>query len=156
MVPGMSRSSTCAALALAASFTAPSAAYGADLFPAYFGRWVIAEAHPAPWVDPKDPSTAPFEDHITGKSVTFTPERIIAPRPLQCRSPNYKLNHVPPENLFQGGLTGAAAQAATLGFGEGTIPTLETGCNAAFEYHFTQAGTALFALNNTIYTLKRK
>ena len=124
--------------------------------PAYLGTWVIAEAHPAPWFEPKDPGTAPFDDHIVGKLVTFTATRIIAPAPLSCRRPAYKLTEVPPDYLFQGGLTRPAAQAATLGFGGAKIRTLETNCNAGLEYHFTDAGTALIGLNNNIYTLRRR
>ncbi|MDB5723917.1 MAG: hypothetical protein JWQ16_671, partial [Novosphingobium sp.] len=62
----------------------------------------------------------------------------------------------PPANLFQGGLTAPAAQAAELGFRPAAIPTLETGCEGLIDFHFTEAGTALFALNNNIYTLRRQ
>jgi hypothetical protein len=151
MNTGLGRAAAIAA-GLAAFGTAP--AWAADL--PYLGTWLIAEAHPAPWYDPKDPQTAPFDDRIAGKTVIFTPTRIIAPRPLACRRPNYQLRTVPPEVLFQGGLTHPAAQATALGFAGKTIRTLETGCNGWFEFHFTQAGTALFALNNMIYTLRRR
>lgn len=124
--------------------------------PRYLGAWIIAEGHPAPWVDPRQPATAPFDDHIIGKTVIFTPSRIIAPPPLSCRGPAYAVHQVPPESLFQGGLPHAEAEAARLGFAPGKIPTLATNCNAMFEYHFTAAGTALFALNNTIYVLRRR
>lgn len=140
------------AIAATALLTAPAAA--AD--PQYLGTWVIAEGHPAPWADPAQPATAPFADRILGKTVTFTATRIIAPAPLSCRRAAYAVHRVPPEALFQGGLPHPERDAARLGFVSGGIPTLETNCNAMFEYHFARAGTALFALNNTIYVLRRR
>lgn len=145
-----------AAAAFAAALAATAATAVTDFYPAYIGAWTIAEGHAAPWVDPKDPATAPFDDRILGKTVTFTPERIIAPRPLSCRKADYSLHDVPPEALFQGGLTRPAEQATALGFSGPTSRRLDTNCNAMLEYHFTDAGTMLFALNNTIYTLRRK
>lgn len=124
--------------------------------PTYLGRWLIAEVHPAPWFDAKNPATAPFDDHLIGKTVTYTPTRIAAPRPLACSGPRYRSVAYPPENLFQGGLTAPAAQAAALGFRAAAIPTLETGCEGLIDFHFTEDGTALFALNNNIYTLRRQ
>jgi hypothetical protein len=134
------------------SLAAPAAATP----PAYLGTWLIAEGHPAPWVDPLKPATAPFDDAIVGKTVTFTAGRIIAPAPLSCRRPAYVLHEVVPEALFQGGLPHPAAEAAALGLAPARIPTLDTNCNAMFEDHFTAAGTALFALNKTIDVLRRR
>ena len=124
--------------------------------PAYLGSWLIAEVHPAPWFDAKNPATAPFDDHLIGKTVTYTRARIAAPRPLACSGPHYRWVAYPPENLFQGSLTTPFAQAAALGFRAAAIPTLETGCEGPIDFHFTEAGTALFALNNNIYTLRRR
>jgi hypothetical protein len=123
--------------------------------PGYLGSWVIAEVHPAPWVDAAKPATAPFDDHLVGRKVTYTPTRIAAPRPLACTAPRYRWVAYSPDSLFQGGLTVPAAQAATLGFSPAAIPTLETGCEGLIDFHFTTAGTALFALNDNIYTLRR-
>lgn len=142
-----------AAVALAA--LVGSAPVNAAPHPAYLGDWLIAEVHPAPWVDAKDLAAAPFDDNLVGRSVTYTATRILAPRPLACSRPRYRWIAFPPENLFQGGLTAPAAQAAALGFRAAAIPTLETGCEGLIDFHFTEAGTALFALNNNIYTLRR-
>ena len=49
-----------------------------------------------------------------------------------------------------------AEQATALGFPARAIRTLETGCAGAIDFHFTREGTALFALNNLIYTLRRR
>ena len=60
------------------------------------------------------------------------------------------------EYLFQGGLTAPAAQAAALGFRGPRIATLETGCAGAIDFHFVNAKTALFALDNMVYTLRKQ
>jgi hypothetical protein len=105
---------------------------------------------------PKNPATAPFDDHLVGKNVIYTPTRIAGPRPLAWSGPRYRWVAYLPENVFQGGLTAPAAQAAALGFRPAAIPTLETGCEGLIDFHFTEAGTALFALNNNIYTLRKQ
>jgi hypothetical protein len=148
------RSSLLTAVALAALFA--SAPLDAAPHPAYLGSWLIAEVHPAPWVNAKDPATAPFDDHLVGRMVTYTPARIVAPRPLACLRPRYRWTAFPPEDLFQGGLTSPRAQAAALGFRRAGIPTLETGCEGPIDFHFTEAGTVLFALDNNIYTLHKR
>lgn len=125
-------------------------------WPDYLGTRDIVEAQPAPWVNPSDPSTAPHDARLVGKTVVYKKGRIVAPPLLACAEPTYAIKDVPPEGLFQGGLTAPRAQAAALGFGGATIRTLETRCEHWFEYHFTDAGTAMFALDNMIYTLRRR
>ena len=66
----------------------------------------------------------------------------------------YEITRAPPEGLFQGGLTEPARQAAALGFVGRRIRTLETGCEGWFEYHFLDARTAMFALDNMVYTVR--
>jgi hypothetical protein len=46
--------------------------------------------------------------------------------------------------------------AATLGFKGSRSKTLETGCGNEIDFHFIDAKTAAFGLNNYIYTLKRR
>lgn len=57
--------------------------------------------------------------------------------------------------IFQGVLTEPARQAAALGFAEKAIATLETGCEGLLDYHFRDDGTAMFALNNAIYLMRK-
>lgn len=94
-------------IAATASFGTPAAAAE----PHYLGTWIIAEGHPAPWVDPAKPSTEPFDDRILGRTITFAPARIVAPPPLSCRRPSYAWHEVPPEALFQGALPDPEAEA---------------------------------------------
>ena len=122
----------------------------------FYGRWLIAEAHPAPWYNPSDPGTAPFDDHILGKSIIYMSARIVGPRVLACAGPHYRMLEVGPDYLFQGGLTAPAVQAAALGFRASRIATLETGCAGAIDFHFINATTALFALDNMVYTLRKQ
>ena len=122
----------------------------------FYGHWLIAEAHPAPWHNPADPGTAPFDDHILGKLIVYMPARIVGPRVLACKGPHYRMLEVGPDYLFQGGLTAPALQAAALGFRGSRIATLETGCAGAIDFHFINATTALFALDNMVYTLRKQ
>ena len=122
----------------------------------FYGRWLIAEAHPAPWYSPSDPGTQPFDDHLVGKSIVYMPSRIVGPRVLACKGPHYRMLEVGPDFLFQGGLTAPAAQAAALGFRGNRIASLETGCAGAIDFHFINETTALFALDNMVYTLRKQ
>jgi hypothetical protein len=143
-----------AALALGAVAASPAVA--APRAPSYLGTWLIAGAQPAPWVVPGDPSTQPYDAQLVGKTIVYEKRRIVAPNPLACEKPNYAIKNPPPEGLFQGGLTAPAAQAAALGFRGRTIRTLETGCEGWFEFHFVDASTAMFALDNMVYTIRRQ
>ena len=152
MKPKSAFASLLAAVACLATF--PATAAGPQR--PFYGRWLIAEAHPAPWYNPADASTAPFDDHLVGKSIVYMPTRITGPRPLACRGPHYRMLQAPPDYLFQGGLTSPVTQASALGFRGSRIATLETGCAADIGFHFIDGSTALFALDNMVYTLRKQ
>jgi len=146
---------TCLVLASALfALAAPTPA--AETKSEFLGRWLIAEAHPAPWSVPGDPATAPFDAHLVGKAIIYDRRRIRGPRLLACHGPHYRTVAVPPEGLFQGGLTAPAAQAAALGFRGAQIATLQTGCPGSIDFHFIDRATALFALDNMVYTIRRQ
>lgn len=134
------------ALALAVAAHAPAAAK-TD----YKGQWMIASAQPAPWTQ----SPVSDEDRLVGQSVFFARDTITAPQPLDCKGPRYKLRSTVPEGLFQGNLTAPAEQAAKLGLKGRKIRTLQTGCEGFIDFHFVDGATAMFALNNMIYTIRR-
>ena len=138
--------------ALAALAPAPARADDAS----WLGTWRITEAQPAPWVGKGD-NVARASDiwHLVGRTVVYRQGRIDGPAPLACRGPKYQRHVVGPDYLFQGGLTAPVAQARALGFGT-SIVTLETGCEGAIDFHFTNPDTARFALDNMIYTLRRQ
>jgi hypothetical protein len=152
MNPKRTIAATFAALACLAALPATAAAPQRP----FYGRWLIAEAHSAPWYNPSDSGTRPFDDHLVGKSIVYMPSRIVGPRLLACKGPRYRMLETTPDYLFQGGLTAPAAQAAALGFRGSRIATLETGCAGAIDFHFINDSTALFALDNMVYTLRKQ
>ena len=143
-------------LAIVLCAVIPISSAGAAPHSPYLGRWFIAGASPAPWSVAGDPATAPVPAPIVGKAIVYERSRIAGPRLLACRRPNYQLRQVPPEGLFQGGLTAPAAQAAALGFRGTSIPTLQTGCAGSIDFHFVDQSTALFALDNMVYTMRKR
>lgn len=99
---------------------------------------------------------APESMRLVGKKVIYLPDRIEGPEPLACDEPLYRLVDTPPQGLFQGNLTAPVLQAAALGFHEPLIPTLQTDCEGFIDFHFLNRSTTMFALNNVIYTLRRR
>jgi hypothetical protein len=131
---------------------------------ALLGKWTIEKADPAPWSDnanyPPDRKEAPT---FVGKHVTFEAKQIKGPNLLACTGPNYEMKDYSADMLFQGQLgefeqrggKKAEDSATALGFKTRPIPTLETGCEGAIDFHMSDADHAAFALNNMIYWLKR-
>ena len=122
----------------------------------YQGVWTVTTSEPAPWSEPKEKPVASDLKALIGHTVTFWTDRIDAPPPLGCKKPHYAIKQYSPDMLFQGGLTDPGKQATALGFTDKTIPTIETGCDGAIDFHFVNAGTALFGLNNRVYRMERK
>lgn len=140
-------------LALAALAGTPA---GAGTSQPFLGRWLIAGARPAPWVVAGDAASAPADAGLVGLALVYERTRIRGPRLLACARPHYRMVAVEPEGLFQGNLTAPAAQANALGYSGRAIQTLQTGCAGAIDFHFVNARTALFALDNMIYTLRKR
>lgn len=115
----------------------------------YQGAWRIESYAWAPWGQPFAGAA-----RLVGQSVVFKPGSIAGPNLLACRSPRYSVRTVPAEGLFQG-MLGDGAAAAKLGIRGSAFQTLATGCEHAIDYHFTGAGTAVFALDNAIYFLRK-
>lgn len=145
--------STIGSITLAFAMLSASAAHAAN--PDVMGKWIVTASQPAPWAQPNDKPVESDLKALMGKAVTFATNQIDAPRPLTCRKPHYDMKQYPPDMLFQGGLTEPAKQAAALGYGE-KIATLETGCEGAIDFHFINADSAMFALNNRLYKIERK
>ena len=87
--------------------------------------------------------------------VVFAANRIDAPPPLTCAGPRYEIKTYPPDGLFQGNLTDPDKQAVALGYRIPQIMTLETGCPDIIDFHFVDANTAMFALDNRLYRMER-
>jgi len=123
--------------------------------PAYLGPWVIARSQAAPWSAPDEPPVQSDIERLVGKRVVFDRDRIEAPEPLACAGPHYEIISYTSDLLFQGNLTDPDKQAMALGYRLPQIMTLETGCAGPIEFHFLNAITAMFALNNRLYRLER-
>jgi hypothetical protein len=121
----------------------------------FLGTWTVATSEPAPWADTKEKPVASDLKALIGHSVSFQADRIDAPAPLKCRKPKYEIKPYTPDMLFQGSLTDPKKQALALGFAGDSIPTVETGCEGAIDFHFLNADNAMFGLNNRIYRIQR-
>ncbi len=142
------------AAALATIAPAPSPAAAAANAVRYLGTWSISTATPASGANSAVRDLAETR-RLLGKRLTFTRAAIIAPRPLACRSPRYAIKGYPPGMLFQGTLSDPGRQATALGFTRPTTPTLETGCDGPIDFHFANGRTAMFELDDMIYTIRR-
>ena len=119
------------------------------------------------WADPTHPPRSAESKRLAGKRVTFTAQRVIGPRPLGCAKPNYKVEVVGPDMIFEGmlaeprgemagGAGAALAAAGALGFDDpGNIPTLDAGCTE-IRFHYLHRGAMVFGLNNRVYTMVRR
>jgi len=158
----MALSRTCAALLIISVgiFTATAAE------PFYVGTWKIVSAAPAPWASTVRKSDLAEGKSLTGKIVKIEATRILGPRQVACPKPNYEVKSYGVDMLFQGQFeemkerdksVDMAKAAASAGFRNATEwKTLETGCETEVDFHFIDANTAAFGLNNVVYTLKRQ
>jgi hypothetical protein len=124
--------------------------------PAFLGTWVITQARTAPWAKADSAFSPDEQRRLVGAQVTYRDKRIVAPAPLGCADPHYRISQVPPDYLFQGTLTDPVGQARALGFPSPRSYVLETGCEGLIDFHFVNPTTAMFALNNMLYTLKKR
>ena len=89
-------------------------------------------------------------------TITFTAQQVKSKyKALNCASNViYEANKLEPDALFQGNLPEPNPTAAVLrmGFPRGDIPSVDVRClNAKYTFHFRDANTMMFNLNNVIY-----
>ncbi|MDB5803680.1 MAG: hypothetical protein JWN73_1002 [Betaproteobacteria bacterium] len=133
----------------------------------FAGAWRIARAAHAPWEDPKNP-VGGDEKRLLGKTVVFAAKRVIGPSPIGCQGAKYAITDAPFDMLFEGMLavppTDHAARgdmalalrnARALGFTGKASKTLDAGCTE-LQFHMVDENTALFGLNDRVYTMMRK
>ena len=142
-------------LLLISTTVASPAAAKAQADPYYLGVWVISESTPAPWIKSEAELFEEERAALVGQRIVFSRNSIVAPMPMGCERPHYRIQRYPTGMLFQGVLTDPARQAAALGFVGESIPTLETGCDGPLDYHFLNSRTAMFALTNAIYLMRK-
>ena len=140
-----------------------SCGIAADAF--YLGTWKIESSVVAPWWTERTKPDPAERTGLVGKAIVVTPTGISGPRQLACKGPKYEVKEYPADMLFQGMLgemherdktVDPGKVAATLGFRGSSWKTLETGCGNEIDFHFIDAWTATFGLNNYIYTLKKR
>jgi hypothetical protein len=140
-----------------------TAALAADPF--YLGTWKIDSAVVGPWWNSAGTPDPSQSKTLVGRTMTISPAAILGPGILGCKGPRYKVVTIPPEGLFQGVFeemlradksVDVAKLAATLGFTGKTSKSLQTGCANELDFHFVDANTAEFALNEFVYTLKKQ
>jgi hypothetical protein len=126
------------------------------------GRWRIETAAVAPWVKPEKIHELVKEENVrryVKQPITFEAAAVKSRDPIfACKGATYEPTRIPPEGLFQGNLPSPQGQIAhALELPDGNTPGVDVVCpNSRFSYHFRDKDTALFALDNVIYTLKRR
>lgn len=127
------------------------------------GTWKFVTAAMAPWGYPTRLQDSADKARLIGKTVTLRPKEIAGPQPFACKGPQYQVNDFTADKLFQGAFEEMQARnksidpdklAAALGFKGTSIKTLETGCE--IDFHFLDTSTAQIAVDDYIYTLKKR
>ncbi|MBK8160602.1 MAG: hypothetical protein IPK59_18150 [Rhodospirillaceae bacterium] len=124
------------------------------------GSWDVFNVHAAPWVDANSDNKPYLNEEIARGRITFMADSVQGPGFLNCDKAHFEVMKVPPEYLFQGGLTDPARQAKELGFAEGDILQLSMSCisdvaDISMDFDLIDQDTAVFALDNMIYRMKR-
>ncbi|GAB2176010.1 hypothetical protein [Dongia sp. agr-C8] len=153
-----------AALAALLCATSLSGAKAEDAF--YLGQWKITGAAPGPWIK-SDAELFPDEmKSLVGQTITLKADAIEGPGGFPCKGPKYEVMQGGPDMLFQGAFGEMQAQdssvdpqalAEKVGFAGKQYRTVLTGCEFAVDFSFGEdKDTAMFALDNAVYTLKRQ
>ena len=128
------------------------------------GKWTISSYRIAPWARPEDSALLNAEaKKLLKLQVTYTAKAVIAKHPtVGCKDAHYEKSSFPYDALFQGGLGEVSDDARAkvvkdVGFPPPPVPGIELDCSTGeYSYHFRDANTVLFALNDVIYILTRQ
>jgi hypothetical protein len=131
--------------------------------PTHTGVSKLDTAVVAPWCNENTPPDATYPKALQGETSTIKTGSIEGPQPLSWAATKPAIQHDPADMLFPGNFeemprrnpeVNPSALAASLGFkGRSTRQTLETGCDNAIDFHFIDARTAAFALDNYVYKI---
>lgn len=155
------RSAGLAAFLCAASL---SAAKAEDAF--YLGQWKITHAVPGPWIK-SDAELFPDEvKSLVGQSLTLKADAIEGPGSFPCKGPKYEVIEGGPDMLFQGAFGEMQSKdssvnpqvlAEKVGFTGTQYRTVLTGCEFAMDFSIgADKDTMMFALDNSVYVMKRQ
>jgi hypothetical protein len=127
---------------------------------AFTGSWDVVAVQPAPWVDASSTDKPVPNEEIARGRITFMADSVQGPAFLNCDKAKYEIAKVPPEYLFEGGLTDPVRQAKELGFNDGDILQLSMGCisgdaDIGMDFDLIADDIAVFALDNMIYKMQR-
>lgn len=128
----------------------------------FAGSWDVAKAENAPWLAARPELTPHPEPVLRHARIIFRADRVVAPTWMGCKAPKYEIMSLGFDALFEGGLydpdhglKDAKGLALKLGFTKEPVTSMLTGCSELL-FHLVDHDTVLFALNNMIYTLKRR
>jgi hypothetical protein len=149
-----------ACLGTIAVWQTPSAVAQEAFAGSWAGSWDVVDAQPAPWIDSNAPEKPTINEEIARGRITFMSDSVQGPAFLNCDKARFEIVKVPPEYLFQGGLTDPARQARELGFNGSDVLQLGMVCVAggadiSMDFDLVDESTALFALDNMIYRMRR-
>ena len=148
-----------AALALAFALAAGPAFAQAR----FAGQWDVVAGQPAPWAkDPTDATDRAEARRFIGQRLAIGAKTFKAPRPLGCARPTYEFRNAQADTLFEGALNydgrdkpaDPVAAARALGVAQKTVVGMTASCSEV-EFFLVAPDTALFGLNNWVFTLKR-
>lgn len=131
--------------------------------PFYVGSWKFTTAVLAPWAGSQGEPDGAEQARLMGKTIVFRDKEISGPRPFACAKPRFKVAAYGADMIFQGAFDemrrankkeDPKTLAASLGFSDTGIKTLETGCE--IDFHFVDDSTAEVGLNDRVYTLKKQ
>jgi hypothetical protein len=127
---------------------------------AFAGSWDVVSVQPAPWVDANSADKPILNEEVARGRITFMADSVQGPAFLNCDKAKYEIAKVPPEYLFEGGLTDPVRQAKDLGFKGGDILQLSMGCvsgdaDIGMDFDLIAEDIAVFALDNMIYRMQR-
>lgn len=155
------RTAGLAAILCAASL---SSAEAADAF--YLGQWKITEVVPGPWIKSEAELFPDEIKSLVGKTITLKADAIEGPGGFPCKGPRYEVMEGGPDMLFQGAFGEMNAQdpvqdpqklAEKVGFTGTRYRTVLTGCEFAMDFSIgADNDTMMFALDNSVYVMKRQ
>jgi hypothetical protein len=141
-------------LALAIALTVPALGGAGETSSSLVGEWRVIRGVVAPWAG--ETAGRPASEWV-GRSLEFQANRVDGPTPFPCEDASYTPIEQPAEGLFEGGLPVPAARSAeALGVAPGDVAGVRVICSSgSFDFHRLDADSALFGLDNVVWTLVR-